>query len=132
MLSIIDQTKIEWDRVYIPDGRSIKAVKCMLDAAKRQAAALGNGDADGLAATAPTPVNTPKKGKAEDMAGTKRKRGKKARDTASSENDGDDEETPRAKKEKVEGDEGGAEADGSAEAEAEAATKEEDDEDFTT
>ncbi|MCJ1244883.1 hypothetical protein MMC30_002084 [Trapelia coarctata] len=64
LLSIIDSgTKIDWDKVYIPEGRTRKAVMCMLDVSKR---AVRNG---GAAAN-----NAIKKTKAA-TEGNKRKRG---------------------------------------------------------
>lgn len=33
--SIIDTCKIDWDKTYIPEGRSKKAVKCMLDISRQ-------------------------------------------------------------------------------------------------
>ena len=54
MFSIIDNaTKIEWASVYVPEGRTIKAVKCMIDTErKRSKDAANSGEGAGSNANA--------------------------------------------------------------------------------
>lgn len=81
LFSIIDSGKIDWDKIYIPEGRSKKAVKCMLDISRqsvRNPKTGGNNGGD-------TANKTAKKTKAA-AVGTKRKR-------AEAQIEDDDEET---------------------------------------
>ena len=70
--------KIDWGKVYIPEGRSLKAVKCMLDGSRKIVKNLPGGE-----------------GTAKNKAGKKRKRGEDA-----GEEDDDGELLEQVKKDK--------------------------------
>ncbi|MCJ1432318.1 hypothetical protein MMC27_001674 [Xylographa pallens] len=87
LFSIIDHSgPTKWAEVYIPPGRSVKAVKCMLDITRKQA---GLAEGEGTDAPVTTPVTISKKtktatkakpkaaakGAAKAIVGSKRKRG---------------------------------------------------------
>ena len=92
---MIDASKIDWTKVYIPEGRSKKAVQCMLDVAKK---AVKNGDLDGAASGKAVPNS-----KAVE-AGLKRKRTKKQSKGVVDEQD-DTEDEDLVKKQKFDSEE---------------------------
>ncbi|MCJ1380922.1 hypothetical protein MMC17_004031 [Xylographa soralifera] len=101
MFSIIDNSgPTKWTEVYIPPGRSVKAVKCMLDITRKQAGLAEDDGTDATLVTATKKAKTATKAKPKAAAkgvikatvGIKRKRGACEPEDFKTEEDGEEDQ----------------------------------------
>ncbi|KAL9120781.1 MAG: hypothetical protein Q9187_002666 [Circinaria calcarea] len=94
---------INWDNVFIPEGRTLKAVKCMIDVAKKQAVNGPSSTGEGASQKVKPEKVKPEKVKAAPKSPTKRRRSvKKNVDKSGVLVEDDEDDLPTIKKHKSE------------------------------